>query len=54
MTTVIKKPTTQTDQSQDSAVTMSRILGVLGEIGKYVILIPLAITFMFPIYWMFG
>ncbi|MEM7331693.1 MAG: carbohydrate ABC transporter permease [Chloroflexota bacterium] len=53
MTTVIKKPTTQADKSTDSAVTISRILGVFGEISKYVVLIPLAISFMFPIYWMF-
>ena len=53
MTTTINPKTTPTKKSQADA-RKKTIWGWLTEIGKYAILIPLTISFIFPIYWMFS
>ena len=57
MATTINKPISQQTQQQSnasSATLRKRIVYILGEIAKYGILIPLSITFIFPLYWMFS
>ncbi|MEM7800365.1 MAG: carbohydrate ABC transporter permease [Chloroflexota bacterium] len=55
MATTIEKPTSviEDEKAFERQQLRNGILGVLGEFGKYALLIPLAISFLFPIYWMF-
>ena len=55
-TTISNKNIQKPSQSQEAvnAARLKTFWNILGEIGKYVILIPLAISFIFPIYWMFS
>jgi ABC-type glycerol-3-phosphate transport system permease component len=51
MTTAVTKQTAESIQQRDER--RWRLGTILGEIGKYVVLIPLTVSFLFPLYWMF-